>query len=77
MSYDKLISAFTDMKGKFKLENLAKEFQYTKDTMGLSRNSNLQCNWKEFESDNSNDKLLKEKRGNISQKNNNPDSNQH
>ena len=42
------IFAFTEMKGKF---NLEKEFQYTKDTMGLCRNSNLQCNWKEFESD--------------------------
>ena len=46
-----LISAFTEMKGKFNLENVAKEFQYTKDTMGLCRNTNLQCNWKEFESD--------------------------
>ena len=26
-----LISAFTEMKGKFNLENVAKEFQYTKD----------------------------------------------
>ena len=64
------------MKGKFNLVNVAKEFQYTKDTMGLSRNSNLKCNWEEFESDNYNDKLLKEKRGNPSQKHNNPDSNQ-
>ena len=46
-----LISAFTEMKGKFNLENVAKEFQYTKETMGLCRNTNLQCNWKEFESD--------------------------
>ena len=46
-----LISAFTEMKGKFNLENVAKEFQYTKDTMGLCRNTDLQCNWKEFESD--------------------------
>ena len=46
-----LISAFTEMKGKFNLENLAKEFKYTKDTMGLCINTNLQCNWKEFESE--------------------------
>ena len=31
-------SAFTEMKGKFNLENVAKEIQYTNDMMGLCRN---------------------------------------
>ena len=35
-----LISAFTEMKGKFNPENVAKEFQYTKDIMALCRHPN-------------------------------------
>ena len=48
-TFNMLLSAFTEMKGKFNLENVAKEFKYTKELMGLCRQPNLNCNWKEFD----------------------------
>ena len=37
------------MKAKFNLENIAKEFQYTKELMGLCRQPIMSCKWEEFE----------------------------
>ena len=48
-TFNMLLSAFTEMKGKFTQENVAKEFKYTKELMGLCRQPNLNCNWKEFD----------------------------
>ena len=48
-TFNMLLSAFTEMKGKFNLENVAKEFSYTKELMGLCRQPNVDCNWKEFD----------------------------
>ena len=48
-TFNLLLSAFTEMKAKFNLENVAKEFQYTKELMGLCRQPNMSCKWEEFE----------------------------
>ena len=52
-TYNMLLSTFCEMKGKFSLENVAKEFEYTKESMCLCRKSTSKCEWKELQLDKS------------------------
>ena len=47
-TFNMLVSAFTDMKGKSNLKIIGKEFKYINDLIGLCRQPNMNCNWKEF-----------------------------
>ena len=48
-----LLSAFCEMKGNFSQENVAKEFEYTMESMCLYRKSASKCKWKELQLDKS------------------------
>ena len=50
-TFNMLLTAFNELKGRVSLENVAKDFKYTEDCMLLNRQTKGKCMWKELDNE--------------------------
>ena len=50
-TFNMLLSTFNELKGKISLENVAKDFKYSKDCIILNRQNKANCTWDELDNE--------------------------